>query len=82
MINIPPHLQLDFDSLTEVQRQKFMDMVMWGAAGSPGNLIITDMAFATALRFIKQMGEDPVTPIEPDRSVNHDWEFDPKKKGE
>lgn len=78
MIQIPPHLRLDYDSLSEAQKKKFMELAIWGAAGSPGNMIISDASFERIYNSIKQMGEDPIVPIEPDMSVNHDWEFDPK----
>jgi hypothetical protein len=73
MIQIPAHLQGDFDALSPAQQQKLVEMAQWGAAGSPGNLIITDMAFERCLKVVKQMGAEPVEPIEPDRTVNHDW---------
>ena len=75
MIQIPPHLQLDFDGLSDGQKHKFMQLAMWGAAGGPGNMIITDAAFEKIFKTIKQMGEDPDTPSEPDRTVNHEWPF-------
>lgn len=78
MIQIPPHLQLDFDGLSAAQQSKFMQLATWGAAGGPGNLIITDASFERIFNTVKQMGEEPATPIEPDRTVNHDWPFDPK----
>lgn len=79
MIQIPPHLKLDFDSLSSAQQQKFMQLAVWGAAGEPGKIIITDSAFERIFNSVKQMGEEPITPIEPDRTVNHDWPFDPKQ---
>lgn len=79
MIQIPPHLQLDYDSLSPAQQKKFVELAQWGAAGGPGNLIITDAAFERIFNSVKQMGEDPLTPIQPDTTVNHDWEFDPKQ---
>lgn len=78
MLQIPAHLQSDYDALNDTQKQKFMQLAMWGAAGGPGNAIVTDMAFERILKTIKQMGDQPNEPIEPDRTVNHDWEFDPK----
>lgn len=78
MIQIPPHLQLDYDSLTDAQKQKFSELAMWGAAGGPGNLIISDSAFERIYKSVKQMGDTPDTPIEPDKTVNHDWPFKPK----
>lgn len=79
MIQIPAHLQPEYDALNDAQKQAFIDMAMWGAAGQPGNLVITDMAFERCLKVVKQMGEEPVKPIEPDKTVNHDWPFNPKK---
>lgn len=75
MIQIPQHLQLDFDSLTDAQKQKFGELASWGAAGGPGNVIITDASFERIFKSVKQMGESPDTPIEPDKTVNHDWNF-------
>lgn len=79
MLNIPAHLQGDFDSLTDAQKQAFTEMAMAGAAGTPGNLIITDMAFERCLKYVKQMGPEPERVAEPDKTVNHDWDFDPKQ---
>lgn len=78
MIQIPQHLQLDYDSLSSAQQQKFMELAHWGAAGGLGNLIISDASFERIYNLIKQMGEEPLTPAEPDTTVNHDWDFDPK----
>jgi hypothetical protein len=79
VIQIPQHLKLDYDSLSPAQQQKFMELAHWGAAGSLGNLIITDASFERIFNSVKQMGEDPLTPAQPDTSVNHDWDFDPKQ---
>ena len=81
MLQIPAHLQAEFDALSEAQKAAFTEMAMWGAAGQPGALVITDMAFERCMKIVKQMGEEPVKPIEPDRTVNHDWpaNFIPKK---
>lgn len=81
MFNLPQHLQTDYDALTPAQQDAFAKIVMMGAAGSPGNLIISNMAFESALKSVKRMGPEPDQPIEPDRSVNHDWpaNFIPKK---
>lgn len=78
MIQLPAHLQAEFDALSQSQQQKFMEMAMWGAAGQPGNVIITDMAFEKCLQSVKLMGSEPDQPIEPDKTVNHDWPFKPK----
>lgn len=78
MVQIPAHLQADYDALNPAQQQKFMELAVWGAAGQPGNLIISDMAFEKCLKVVKQMGLEPDQPAEPDRTVNHDWNFDPK----
>jgi hypothetical protein len=75
MINLPPHIQPEFDALTDAQKNAFMKLVMMGAAGSPGNLIISHASFENALKSVKLMGETPDTPIEPDKTVNHDWNF-------
>jgi hypothetical protein len=80
VLRIPAHLQADYDSLTDGQKAKFMQLAMWGAAGDPGNTIITDGAFDNILKSVKQMGDEPDTPAEPDRTVNHDWPFNPKVK--
>ena len=79
MIQIPAHLQLDYDSLSDAQKQAFNQLANWGAAGGPGNVIVSDASFERIYTSVKQMGEEPLIPAEPDRSVNHDWEhFDPK----
>lgn len=78
---IPNHLRSDYDSLSEAQKQKFHQLLNWtnpsGLSGV-GGLPITDAAFESIMKMVKQMGENPDTPVEPDRSVNHDWDFDPK----
>ena len=73
MLNIPAHLQSEYDALNEAQKDAFTKMALWGAAGTPGNLVITDMAFESCMRTVKQMGQEPIRPIEPDKAVNHDW---------
>lgn len=75
MLKLPPHLQADFDALSPAQQDALSKLVMMGAAGSPGNLIITDASFEAALKSVKLMGESPDSPIEPDKTVNHDWNF-------
>ncbi|NJO48088.1 MAG: hypothetical protein HC840_00065 [Leptolyngbyaceae cyanobacterium RM2_2_4] len=75
MIQIPAHLQLDFDSLSGAQKNAFGQLATWGAAGGPGNIIISDAAFERIFNQVKRMGESPDLPAEPDRSVNHDWNF-------
>lgn len=75
MLNLPPHLQGDYDALTPAQQDAFTKLVMMGAAGTPGNLIITHASFENALKSVKLMGESPDSPIEPDKTVNHDWNF-------
>ena len=77
-MQIPIHLQADYDALSPGQKQAFHQLAMWGAAGGPGNVIVTDMAFNQILKSVKNMGEEPAQVAEPDRSVNHDWDFDPK----
>ncbi len=75
MIQIPAHLQLDFDSLSDAQKNAFGQLATWGAAGGPGNIIVSDAAFERIFNQVKRMGETPDLPAEPDRSVNHDWNF-------
>lgn len=75
---IPPHLRLDYDSLSDAQKQKFGQLINMGAAGGPMNLFVSDASFERIFNMVKQMSEEPATPIEPDKTVNHDWPFDPK----
>ena len=73
MVQIPAHLQAEFDALTDAQQNAFMKLVVSGAAGSPGNLIVSFAAFENALKSVKLMGPEPDQPIEPDKTVNHEW---------
>jgi len=80
-MQLPAHLQSDYDQLTEGQKRKFQQLMQWtNPSGMNGiSLPITDVAFESMLKMVKNMGEEPDTPIEPDRTVNHDWDFDPKQ---
>jgi hypothetical protein len=55
MIQIPAYLQSEYDELSPAQQSKFAEIVMAHAAGSLGNIIITDMAFASAIKMVKNM---------------------------
>lgn len=80
-MQLPAHLQSDYDQLTEGQKRKFQQLLQWtNPSGMAGiSLPITDIAFENMIKMVKNMGENPDTPIEPDRTVNHDWDFDPKQ---
>lgn len=75
MVQIPAHLQSEFDELSDAQQNAFMRIVTASAAGTPGNLIVSFAAFESALKSVKLMGPEPDQPIEPDKTVNHDWPF-------
>jgi hypothetical protein len=76
-MNIPAHLQADFDALNDAQKAKFRQLMQWtNPSGLQGvQLPVSDAAFDKCLQMVKNMGEEPVTPAEPDRTVNHDWPF-------
>lgn len=75
---LPSLIQADYDLLSPAQKNAFDQMVAMSNAGQPGQLLMSDMAYIKILEMVKRMTEEPNLPIEPDRSVNHDWEFDPK----
>lgn len=75
MLKLPSHMQSDYDALSPAQKDAFTKIVTMGAAGGPGNMIITDASFEHALKSVKLMGESPDVPVEPDKTVNHDWNF-------
>ncbi len=79
MIQIPNHLEDEFNLLTPKQKQKFLELAMWGAAGGPGNVIISDMAFANCMRMVNNMGLEPTEPIPADKTLNPDWDNNSKK---
>jgi hypothetical protein len=81
-MQIPAHMQDEYDALTAAQKSAFGQLVQMSAAGSPGNLIISFAAFENAMKSVQRMGPEPDQPIEPDKSVNHDWpaNFIPKKR--
>lgn len=81
-MDIPSHIKNEYEALSASQKNAFDKLVMMSAAGSPGNLIISFSAYENALKIVKRMGEEPDQPIEPDRTVNHDWphNFIPKNK--
>lgn len=81
MVQIPQHLQAEFDKLSEEQKAKFHQLMMWSnPSGLQGvYLPMQDSAIERCLKMVQQMGAEPDTPIEPDRTVNHDWDFDPKQ---
>jgi len=76
-MNLPSHLQARFDSLSEAQKQKFYQLMQWSnPSGLRGITLPTnDSAIEGCLKMVEQMGAEPVTPAEPDRTVNHDWPF-------
>ena len=72
---IPSHVQEELDKLSETQKAKFQQLVAWaGASGLPG-IGIPLHTYDHLLSMVKQMGAEPETPIEPDRTVNHEWNF-------
>lgn len=78
---MPQHVQQEFDTLTDAQKQKVYEIIGWGSqAGKGFQSITTDTAMFKAIEMVKRMGEEPTTVAEPDKTVNHDWDFAPKEK--
>lgn len=72
---MPQHVQQEYDKLTPAQQAKFNELMTWSNAGQPGQTLITDMAYDSFFRMVKNMGDNPDTPAEPDRTVNHEWDL-------
>lgn len=74
---IPGHIIEELNKLSPAQKQKFQDLVMWaGNSGFAGSSLPVD--YGKILEMVQASGETPVTPAEPDKTVNHDWNFAPK----
>lgn len=78
---MPDHIRIEFEKLSPSQKEKFNQLLAWsGASGLPG-IGLPMAAYEKCLEMARQMGEEPSTPVEPDRTINHDWDFIPTQKG-
>lgn len=77
---VPTIIKPEYDALNDMQKQKFHQLLSWSAASSLSGVPVPITTYEHILKMVKQMGEEPITPIEPDRTVNHDWHFAPVKK--
>lgn len=72
---IPGHIQKEIDTLSNAQRIKFGQLISWAATSGLPGVSIPVHTYENILNMVKQMGESPISPIEPDRTVNHDWDI-------
>lgn len=77
---IPLHVQAELDKLSEAQKNKFQALIAWATSSGIPGVAIPMHTYDHILNMVKQMGEEPVNPIEPDKTVNHDWNFIPVKR--
>jgi hypothetical protein len=70
---IPQHIADELKKMTAAQKQKFHELCMWASAGAYEGCSVP-IDYHLILDEIKRMGPEPITPIEPDKTVNHDWE--------
>lgn len=78
---IPPYIQDELAKLSDAQKQKFQELLAWaGYSGLQGIGGIPVHTFDKLLDMVKQMGAEPVTVAEPDKTVNHDWNHVPIKR--
>lgn len=77
---IPAHIQHEYEALSNAQKAKFSELIMWAnASGLPG-VALPMNTYESILEMVKRMGATPDTPAEPDRMVNHDWNIFPKQR--
>ena len=77
----PKHIQDQIDAFSDKQRSKYYELLAWsGNAGKDLGRVDISTACQKLIDMVKQMGEDPITPIEPDRTVNHDWDIISRKR--
>lgn len=71
-MNIPAYFQSEIDGLSDSQRQIFYNLLASSAAGTPGSLIVSDVAIQRTLEHVKRMGPEPEIPQHTHEVVN-DW---------
>ena len=64
---LPNHLKDEFDNLTPFQQEKFQELVQWGNAGGPGQLLMSDGAYEKILEIVQKMETPPAPPAEPEQ---------------
>jgi hypothetical protein len=68
---IPKHVLDVLNTLTPAQKQKFQELCMWaGHSGMKGSVL--PINYDQLLDMVKQMGPDPVVPVEPPPVVDHE----------
>lgn len=77
---IPLHVQEELAKLSEAQKNKFQALISWATSSGLPGVAVPLHTYDQILQMVKQMGEEPVNPIEPDTTVNHDWNFVPVKR--
>lgn len=77
---MPNHIQQEYEKLSPAQKQKFNHLLSWSTSSGIPGVAVPVMAYEKILDMVKQMGEEPATPVEPDRTVNHDWNFIPTQR--
>lgn len=70
---IPKHVLDELNLLTQAQKQKFHELSVWAGGGEiTGSSLPID--YNKIMDMVRTMGEEPITPAEPDKTVNHDWQ--------
>lgn len=77
---IPLHVQEELAKLSGAQKNKFQALISWATASGLPGVAVPLHTYDQILTMVKQMGEEPETPIEPDKTINHDWNFIPVKR--
>lgn len=81
MRGYPKHIQDQLDAMSDRQRAKYYELIAWsGNAGKDLGSVDIAVSCQKLIDMVKQMGEEPPTPIEPDRTVNHDWNLISRKR--
>ena len=81
MNNLPAHIREELSKLSQAQILKFHELLSWSTAYGVAGCKIDPITCYKILDMVKNMGENPQQAIEPDKTINHDWQFFPKQKG-
>lgn len=72
---IPNHLRDEYNKLSDNQKIKFGELLAWSSASGLPGIALPTQTYENILEMVKKMGPMPDTPVEPDRTVNHDWDI-------
>lgn len=80
MNNLPAFVKEELSKLTTEQVMKFYELLSWSTAYGVQGCQIDPIACDKLLDMVKRMGPNPNQVMEPNKTVNHDWNFFPKPR--